>query len=356
MSEYWGVPLLPFFSCAPTEKVPRLVFDLLSPQVKHVNGVAVQAPYGVRKLEASLLRAYGSNEIVVAHPDHVAKFIDEETRVIGISEMDPLGLGPVSMMFTNGGKLTAYTKQKFLELVNRINTARKNFPNAKLVIGGSGAWQMEVREAESRRLGVNHIVMGECDHVIGEIYKNIESNASPEIVRVPRGPKLEDIPDIVGPSVHGLVEVMRGCGRNCQFCEPNLRTAKYYPTDKIEREIAVNRKIGNPNVWIHSEDIFLYKLEDKKEFMPNHEAVLDLFKTVMSIKGITYSNPTHGTASPACADPDLIKEISETVRANGRKSSTTAQESSTRTTGSQPTRSSSDCPERLRTMRLRPSG
>src|SRR6058998_2971393 len=203
MSEYWGVPLLPFFSCAPTEKVPRLVFDLLSPQVKHVNGVAVQAPYGVRKLEASLLRAYGPNEVVVAHPDHVAKFIDEKTSVIGISEMDPLGLGPVSMMFTNGGKLTAYTKQKFLELVNRINTARKNFPNAKLVIGGSGAWQMEVREDASKRLGVNHIVMGECDHVIGEIYKNIESNASPEIIRVPRGPKLEDIPDIVGPSELG---------------------------------------------------------------------------------------------------------------------------------------------------------
>jgi radical SAM superfamily enzyme YgiQ (UPF0313 family) len=314
MSEYWGVPLLPFFSCAPAEKVPRLVFDLLSPQVKHVNGVAVQAPYGVRKLEASLLRAYGSNEIVVAHPDHVAKFIDEKTSVIGISEMDPLGLGPVSMMFTNGGKLTAYTKQKFLELVKRINTARRNFPNAKLVIGGSGAWQMEVKEDLSKSLGVNHIVMGECDHVIGEIYKNIESNTSPEIIRVPRGPKLEDIPDIVGPSVHGLVEVMRGCGRNCQFCEPNLRTAKYYPTEKIIKEVSVNTKAGNPNVWIHSEDIFLYKLEDKKEFMPNHEAVLDLFKTVMSVKGITYSNPTHGTTSPACADPELIKEISETVR------------------------------------------
>ncbi len=120
MSEYWGIPLLPFFSCAPAEKVPRLVFDFLSPQVRHVNGVAVQAPYGLRKLEASILKSYKPDEVVVAHPDHVSKFIDEKTSIVGISAMDPLGLGPVSMMFTNGGKLTAYTKQKFFEVVDRL--------------------------------------------------------------------------------------------------------------------------------------------------------------------------------------------------------------------------------------------
>ena len=67
MSEYWGIPLLPFFSCAPAEKVPRIVFDFLSPQVKHNNGVAQMAPYGLRKLEASILRTYKPEEVVVAH-------------------------------------------------------------------------------------------------------------------------------------------------------------------------------------------------------------------------------------------------------------------------------------------------
>ncbi len=315
MSEYWGIPLLDFFSCAPAEKVPRFVFDLLSPPVKHVNGVATMAPYGLRKLEAAILKSYSPEDVVVVHPAHVSKFIDEKTSIVGVSTMDPLGLGPVSMMFTDGGKMTAYTKKKFVDLVNNINTARKRFPKAKLVVGGSGAWQMEVRDDETRVLGVNHVVVGECDHVIGQLCNDIEFNGSPEFIHVPRGPRLDDIPDIVAPSVHGLVEVMRGCGRNCQFCEPNLRVAKYYPTEKIIREIKVNTRIGNPNVWVHSEDIFLYKLEDKKGFQPNHEAVLDLFKTVMSVPGINYSNPTHGTTSPAVADPDLIREISETVRA-----------------------------------------
>src|SRR6266566_3988681 len=289
MSEYWGIPLLPFFSCAPAEKVPRFVFDFLAPSVRHFD------------------------DVVVAHPDHVSKFVDDKTSIIGISTMDPMGLGPVSMMFTDGGKLTAYTKRKFLELVGEINRTRKKYPKAKLVLGGSGGWQMEVRDRDTKALGVDHVVIGECDHVIGDIYNDIESNNSPEFIHVPRGPKLEDIPDIQAPSTHGLVEVMRGCGRNCQFCEPNLRIAKYYPKDKVEREIAVNRKIGNPNVWVHSEDIFLYKLEDKRGFMPNHDAVVDLFNTVMSQKGIGYANPTHGTAAPAWADPDLIRDISETV-------------------------------------------
>ena len=154
MSEYWGIPLLPFFSCAPAEKVPRIVFDFLSPQVKHNNGVAQMAPYGLRKLEASILRTYKPEEVVVAHPDHVSKFVNEDTRIIGISTMDPLGLGPVSMMFTDGGQLTAYTKKKFLELVYEVNRARKRFPKAKLVLGGSGAWQMETKDERQGRLAL----------------------------------------------------------------------------------------------------------------------------------------------------------------------------------------------------------
>src|SRR5712692_10657486 len=92
MSEYWCIPLLPFFSCAPAEKVPRIVFDFLSPQVKHNNGVAQMAPYGLRKLEASILRTYRPDEVVVAHPDNVSKFIDEKNSIVGISDMDTLGL------------------------------------------------------------------------------------------------------------------------------------------------------------------------------------------------------------------------------------------------------------------------
>src|SRR5947208_17087790 len=97
-----------------------------------------KSAYYLLKIEAAILRNYRHDEVVVAKPVHVSKLVDDKTSIIGISTMDPLGLGPVSMMFTDGGKLTAYSKQKFLELVGEINRTRKKYPKAKLVLGGSG--------------------------------------------------------------------------------------------------------------------------------------------------------------------------------------------------------------------------
>ena len=39
-------------------------------------------------------------------------------------------------------------------------------------------------------------------------------------------PDLEEIPDIVEPSMHGMVEVMRGCGRGCKFCDVYIKIIK----------------------------------------------------------------------------------------------------------------------------------
>jgi len=41
-------------------------------------------------------------------------------------------------------------------------------------------------------------------------------------------PDLDEIPNIVEPSMHGMIEVMRGCGRGCKFCDVTLRSLRYY--------------------------------------------------------------------------------------------------------------------------------
>jgi len=33
--------------------------------------------------------------------------------------------------------------------------------------------------------------------------------------------------------MHGMVEVMRGCGRGCTFCDVTLRSLRYYPPEKV---------------------------------------------------------------------------------------------------------------------------
>jgi radical SAM superfamily enzyme YgiQ (UPF0313 family) len=315
MSEYRGVSLLPFFSCAPVEKVPEFIFDYLSPQVEQVNGLAVKAPYAGRKVQACLAEKFGDDQVVFAHPSSVHEVIGEDTEVVGVSAMDPLGLAPVSMMFTYGGLFTAYTKKKFMDVVQRVNSVRNHGRRIKLMVGGPGAWQLQVRDEDRRQLKIDHIIMGETEHVVSDVFQNVIDGDAAEDIMVKGYPDITTIPLISKPSIHGIVEVMRGCGRNCEFCDPNLRAARYMPIEKILQEISVNTKIGYGRVWLHSEDIFLYKLEDHRNFMPNRDALYDLFGSIMSAPGIVHVNPTHGTVAPPAADPELFARLSQILRA-----------------------------------------
>jgi len=131
-------------------------------------------------------------------------------------------------------------------------------------------------------------------------------------------PEIEDIPDIVEPSMHGMVEVMRGCGRGCKFCDVTLRTLRYYPPEKVKREIEVNiKKGGARSAWIHSDDIFVYGMDPSttKNMAPNREALEELFEAIMST-GVGHTNPTHGTLAGAIADERLIPNISRTIRSS----------------------------------------
>ncbi|MDK2869218.1 MAG: hypothetical protein PWP39_453 [Pyrococcus sp.] len=314
-STYRNVPLLDFLGCAPYDKLPKWVFRLLDTQIPDDNGVLTQAPYGLRKVEAALLRCFPRNEVVVAHPRKIEMFLDKDTEIVGLYEMDPLGLGPVSMMFTNGGQWRNYTSVKFRELIGKINEIReKKKLDFKIVVGGPGAWQLEMRREEREKLKIDHVVIGEVEHVICDLVNKIMEGEAEDTIFVKGWPKVEEIPTIVAPSYKGLVEVMRGCGRGCRFCEPNLRVARFIPIENIEKEIQININAGIDHAWLHSEDIFLYKVEDRKNFYPNADAVIELFE--MARKYTKNVNPTHGTASGALAVPGMIEEISRIVEAS----------------------------------------
>ena len=127
-------------------------------------------------------------------------------------------------------------------------------------------------------------------------------------------PKLEDIPEIVNPTIKGFLEVMRGCGIGCDFCEVTLRPLRYYPPEKVRREIEVNvKKGGIDNVWTHSDEIFAYK--HGKNFVPDYDALVDLFSVIMGTPGVRHTNPTHGRISIPLGYPELIKKLSEIMTA-----------------------------------------
>ncbi len=316
MTDFREIPLATFFSCIPTDyRISRLVFRILAPEPPHDNGRAIIAPYGLRKIEASFLNdGFRREDVVVVLPDHVREFLGPDTEAVGLYEMDPLGLGPVSMSFTNGGRLTPYTKHKFFELMRLLNVPDRKF---KIVMGGPGAWQFDYRPGMQETLGIDHIVHGECDHLAPEILRSVIGDRAPPVIRIPnsQAPRLEQIPPIVGPAMHGMVETMRGCGRGCQFCEVTLRRPRYFSYEFIRKELEVNARQGLTDANLHSDDVFLYRVEDYKTMMPNREALVELFKTAMSVPGIDRTHPTHGTVSAAVADPKMIEELSKVGRA-----------------------------------------
>ena len=316
MSEYRHIPLGDFAGCAPANRLPRALFDFIAPKLPASNGLAIRAPYGLRKLEAALLRGFPEKDVVVAHPDYVDVFIGSETKIVGVNAMDPLGLGPVSKLFTWGGPYFSYTMLGFFTIIKRIQRIRERRGlKFKLVVGGGGAWQFENRLEDVKRLKIDHVVMGEVDNIAPELFEEIENDNQPELIKIRGYPKPEEIIPIVKPSLHGLVEVMRGCGRNCQFCEANLRIARYVPLETVTKELDVNTSQGVENAWVQSDDIFLYDVKDKRTFTPNRDSLIHLFKIIMSHKGIRHSNPTHGSIAPAAADPLMIKKLSEILRA-----------------------------------------
>ncbi|MDW0157783.1 MAG: radical SAM protein [Nitrososphaeraceae archaeon] len=370
MSPYRGISLASFFGCAPAidpnrshdtllykilrnQVTPRLLFDFICNPISHHSGIADYAPYGLRKVEASLVRdGYSREDVVVAHPDYVEKFIGPETEVVGTYEMDPLGMGPVTMTFTYGRKQISYDEFYNKDLHMKINRAKeKNGSKAKVIAGASGTWQYNYDPAKIEEYGLYGIVEGDLGGIGPEIdgagskffdalINNELETANPfkknpfkvEIKEFERGdntyhgrfihywnePTVDEIPTIINPSMHGMIEVMRGCGRGCKFCDVTLRPLRYYPVEKVVKEIEINMKYGGlKNAWVHSDDIFVYGLNPRttKNMQPNREALEELFSGIMST-GIEHTNPTHGTLAGAIADERLIPNISKIIRAS----------------------------------------
>jgi len=321
LTNYRNVPLATFFSCIPTERFSsRLVFKIIAdPPELDARGQPIRVPYGLRKVESCLVQRVGRENVAIADPQNAQRFITEDTEVVGVNTMDPLGLGPVSMSFTMGGTLTPYTKAMFLDLMAQVN--HRPGRKYKIVLGGPGGWHFDYRPEMQKVLGIDHIVHGEVDHLAADIFEQIVEGSAPPVMRFTNAtaPRPEQVPKILGPTMQAMVEVMRGCGRGCAFCEVTLRKARYFPLDYIADEVAMNTRSGADSIQLHSDDIFLYQLENWRTMEPNEDAVKGLFQHVMDQPGVTHAYPTHGTVSAAVTNPKLIGDISQIVRAGPDK-------------------------------------
>ena len=311
MSDFYNNPFVAFVAGFAKGPIPLwfLRKKLYPPAGRNSDGSAKYAPYGLRKIEAILLEnGFDESEVAVVHPFDLDTFIGPGTKAVGISSMDPTGMGYVSKTYSSlvgGGE--PMNAIEFREMVTH-QSIQKYKP--KVIVGGFGAWQLE-RKGVAESYGIDCVIIGEGETIVPEIFrKAVNGEHLPRVVRVKKSSEIEDIPSIRHAAIHGCVEVSRGCGRNCQFCTPTMQQKRDMPLERIMKEVEVTIREGGSRITLVTEDIFLYGTKNKR-FIPNEKAVLKLIKSVASYPGVKSIQPAHMSLAPVVCNPDMVRKAAE---------------------------------------------
>jgi radical SAM superfamily enzyme YgiQ (UPF0313 family) len=310
MSNYHKNEFLGFGTCAPPNFIPEWLYSyLFFPPLSTNAGQPWTAPYGLRKVEAQLKKE--GFKVNTVSPDKIGKHLGE-AKILGIHVMDPFGLGPASTTLASIFKKEPYLAKHFHTLLSNPSLKESKKRGLKIFVGGPGAWQFRYRENSVKELGIDCVVEGETENVIGKLFRSaIEGQELPGHYEVSVGetPSLEEIPDIAQPSINGLVEIGRGCCRGCQFCNVTQRPLRWYSIEKIERELNVNLDSGKVSaVCLHAEDVMLF---GSKDTMPNEKKLLQLHELVM--KKCDSLSWSHCSLAAVASNPKLFAQLSEIV-------------------------------------------
>lgn len=304
-NEYDNNPFSAFICTFPKKLSGYALKDHLSKLESNKDGTAKRTIYGLRKVESILIDEFGEKNVVVSHYDNLDKFIGKKTKIVGISSMDPMGLAYVSTTYNSligfGGE--ALNASEFKMLVNHPSILKYK---PKIVVGGQGSWQIIEANAQEK-LKVDVVFQGEGEKDLVDVFKKLLNNEKvPKFIEAKK-PDREKVPLIKHAASYGMVEIMRGCGRGCQFCSPTMRTKHSFPLEHIMKEVEINIKEGAKSIFTVTEDIFLYKSE--KNFIPNREEVVKLYKSIASYPGVDYILLSHASFAPVIYDKKLLDEL-----------------------------------------------
>jgi len=169
------------------------------------------------------------------------------------------------------------------------------------------------------KLGIDCILEGEGEKVVPKLFKDaIESKELPKHL-FGDTPDVDEIPAIYTPSRGGIVEITRGCGRNCKFCMPNLLKFRTLPKELILEEIRLNLKNGARHIDLHSEDFLRY---GSKGLKPDRAKILDLLHSIKKIEEFKNDidlKTDFLSSSSVLQAPDLIEEVSHEFGTDTKK-------------------------------------
>jgi radical SAM superfamily enzyme YgiQ (UPF0313 family) len=307
MADYGLDPFLAFYCTFPHGLFPRSWEKKFYEEgmKRNPDGSAKFALYGLRKVEALLKNALGNDRVVVCYPQDLEKFVGGNTKVIGISSMDPVSLAYVSTTYNSligigGDGLNAEEFRKMM-----ANPVFKTFKGT-ILMGGAGVWQ--INEAKMREpFGIDVLFHGMAEkELVGLVKKILAGEKVPEDVHG-GVPDYSTVPLIQGAACYGMVEITRGCGRGCAFCTPTMRKRHYVPIETIVEEVKLNVSQGSEMAFLATEDLFLYGCKSK--FVPDKHRLKKMLTAVAAVPGLKYIQASHAALAPIVYDKSVLEEI-----------------------------------------------
>lgn len=281
------------------------------------DGSALYMPAGARLVQKSLEREFSKEDIVACYPDDLEKFIGPRTRVVAVSTHNPLGVTFAAGVYTSifGSSKepinSKYSKLAFYKI--KASPFRGNF---KVIVGGSGGWQITNMNAYDD-LSVDCVVEGrsESEETLELFRKAIRGEALPRQVDVSHPTSRDGILTPDTRTTFGVVEMTTGCGRRCHFCVPDLNPQIDVPKENIMKAVRANIRNGNDMISLATEDMFIWGQvhTDTPFYFPNREALLDLYSEIVNTAEVKHHVLSHCTIAPALVDPLLIKKLSEVL-------------------------------------------
>ena len=295
------------FICTFPKKLSGLALrEHLENLISNKDGTAQRTIYGLRKVESLISKEFGQENVVVAHYDQLHKFIGKNTKIVGISSMDPMGLAYVSTTYNSligfGGE--ALNASEFEKLITHPSIQQYK---PKIIVGGAGSWQIN-EAGTQKKWGIDVLFQGEGEEDLVGVFKKMMNNEPVSSYFVAEKPNRKKIPPIIHAACYGMVEITRGCGRGCQFCSPTNRTKYSFPLEYIMKEVKININGGTSTIFTVTEDIFLYK--SKPGFIPNTEAIVKLYKSIASYPGVEHILLSHASLAPVIYNRKLLEELS----------------------------------------------
>lgn len=296
------------YASAPARYVPRFLYKDKFEQPKYADGTAMVMPYGIRVIEEILLRNYPAEDVAVCHPDDLEHFVGPKTRAIGVGAHNPIGTAFSTGVYSNiFGSSARPVNAAESERIYKHPVIRKYRP--KVIVGGAGAWQIP-KTNSMERLGVDCIINGRAEVVALELFQKADAGEElPRIVNASE-PSVEQIIIPKKRSTYGIVEMNRGCGRQCAFCSPTLETRISVPPEQALAAVRANTSNGGKIIFPVSEDVFIYGAA-APFYIPNPNAIINFYDAIAREPGVEYLPLSHATIAPAVVNPDLVKEMSK---------------------------------------------